>query len=81
MPPDMEREQRLREILSGIVGVDPGAIGDDFGPAAAPAWDSVSTLRMVTAIEAEFSVTFRMEDIARMTDFGAIRALLDERDS
>lgn len=68
---------KLKEILAATLEVDADAITDDFGPADAPLWDSLNTLRIVSAVESAFGVRFAMEEIASMTSYGAIRTAVE----
>jgi len=72
-------EDKIRSILAGILEVDPAGIGDKFGPDSCPDWDSLGNLRIITALEREFAVTFTWEEISAMTDFSGIREVISRR--
>lgn len=69
-------EDKIKSILAGILEVDPARIGDGFGPDSCPDWDSLGNLRIITALEREFAVTFTWEEISAMTDFAKIRDVI-----
>ena len=79
----MPHTDTLRQILADTLGVDAAQITDDFGPADCGNWDSLATLRMVTAVEDALGIRFTMEEITLWTKFSAIRAAvqrhLDEK--
>ena len=64
---------RFRATLANVLEVDPGSIGETFGPADTAVWDSLNALRIVSELEAEFGVHLLMGNILRMNDFRAIR--------
>ena len=55
----------------------------DLAPASSPdtveGWDSVAHLNLVMAVEAQFSVTFEPDEIAAMSDLGAIARILESK--
>lgn len=65
-------EEKIRSILAGILEVDPGRIDGGFGPDSCRDWDSLSNLRIITALEKEFAVSFSWPEISAMTDFAHI---------
>ena len=72
-------EDKIKAILAGILEIDPDSIGDGFGPDSCPDWDSLGNLRIITALEREFAVTFTWEEISAMTDFARIREVISRR--
>jgi acyl carrier protein len=66
----------LRGIVADILDLRPDDIDDDFGPAVTDRWDSLSHLRIVTAVEEEFGVQFSMDEIQSIDGFGALRLLI-----
>jgi acyl carrier protein len=72
-------EEKIKAILAGILEVEPGQIGDDFGPDSCQNWDSLGNLRVITALEREFALQFTWEEISSMTDFARIRDVIARR--
>jgi acyl carrier protein len=66
----------LRDIVADILDLRPDDIDDDFGPAVTDRWDSLSHLRIVTAVEEEFGVQFSMDEIQSIDGFGSLRLLI-----
>jgi acyl carrier protein len=72
-------EEKIKAVLAKIMEIDPGEIGDDFGPDRCPNWDSLNNLRLITALEKEFAVKLSWLEISSMTDFARIREVLAGR--
>lgn len=72
----MDLDSRLREVMAGVLEVPPSAIGDGFARDAAPAWDSLAHLRLVSALEEAFGVRFTMQEVGELTSFAALRRRL-----
>ncbi len=60
---DSDFEFRVAAIVADILGVDPGAITPTTRADAVGAWDSFALVRIVFALEAEFSVRLTMAEI------------------
>ncbi len=69
-------DEKIRAILSGILEVAPVEIGDRFGPDSCRNWDSLSNLRILSALEREFALKFTWPEISSMTDFARIREVI-----
>jgi acyl carrier protein len=72
-------EERIKAVLAGVLEIAPAAIGDDFGPGGCQNWDSLSNLRIITALEKEFALKFSWPEISSMTDFARIRGVIAGR--
>lgn len=72
-------EEKIRSILAGILEVEPQAIGERFGPDNCPNWDSLSNLRIISALEQAFALTLTWTEISSMTDFARIRDVIRRR--
>jgi acyl carrier protein len=70
-------EEKIRAILAHVLEIEPGKVGDRFGPDSCSNWDSLSNLRILTALEKEFSIQFTWPEISSMTDFSRIREIID----
>ncbi|MFZ4596353.1 MAG: acyl carrier protein [Verrucomicrobiaceae bacterium] len=79
MPP--ERLQRLHRTVAAIVGVAESEVTDETSPDTVSAWDSVTHLNLVMAIEEEFGVFLTPEEAMEMTSVKLIRLLLEEKES
>jgi acyl carrier protein len=67
---------RLIEVFSGVLGVEPEQLNDETAPANTPSWDSMSNIMLITEIEALFGVELSTSDIESMGSLGRARAVL-----
>ena len=67
---------RLIEVFAGVLGVEPERLGDETSPVNTPKWDSLSSIMLVTEIEATFEVELSTADIESMSTIGRARAVL-----
>ncbi len=64
---------RICEIVAEVLDLPVQRIDDGLTPDGAPAWDSLTHLRLVTAIEEHFGGQFSMADIQAITSVGGLR--------
>jgi acyl carrier protein len=67
---------RLIEIFSEVLGVEPERLNDETSPTNTPTWDSMSNIMLITEIEALFGVELSTSDIEFMSSIGRARAVL-----
>ena len=67
---------RLIEVFSSVLGVEPETLSDASSPANTPSWDSMANIMLITEIEALFGVELSTSDIESMKDIGRARAVL-----
>lgn len=77
LPPEVER--RIREVMAGVLGVDAESIGDGFGRADSPRWDSLNHLRMISSLEQALELRFTMEEVRAMERLAEIRRAVSAR--
>jgi acyl carrier protein len=75
--PDLE--DRIREVMGGVLDLDPDLIGAEFGRDDTPVWDSLNHLRLITALEEAFGIRFDMREVSRMERFESIQRAVVER--
>jgi acyl carrier protein len=71
--------ERLRNIASDVLGVEPHSLSPESGPENVEAWDSVQHLNLVLALEQEYDLQFEPAEVESMKNLGAIAACLDRR--
>lgn len=69
----------LRLLLADVFQVPPDCLDDETSPQTMPAWDSLATVNLVTALEQHFECTFSLEELVQLGSVGAIRRLLLEK--
>lgn len=72
----MINEEKLKEVIADTFDIDEDDINDDTCNDNVEKWDSLNHLRLVTALEAEFSVTLTMDEIGNMSTYPLIRELI-----
>ena len=68
--------QKLKKILSKILGVNPAKINDNTSPKNVKKWDSFHGLILVTELENHYNVKFTMDDIIAVRNVGDIKKAL-----
>ena len=69
-------DQKLREIMEAVLGVDASGFSDADSPRTIPQWDSVTHLQLMLALEEEFGVQFSPDEMAQLASVGLIRQRL-----
>ena len=62
-------EERLKIVLSVVFDIPIGKINHQSSSEAIEAWDSVSHMNLVIALEEEFDIQFEESDILEMQSF------------
>lgn len=70
--------KRVLETVAMVLGVERSELSLESGAETTAAWDSVNTLNIAVAIEAEFGVSLSPEDIAEMLSVPLILEILKE---
>jgi len=63
------------------MGVPLEEINDNSSPDSIEAWESLSHINLILALESEFSVSLDPEDVMEMQSVSLIRTILDEKRS
>lgn len=64
-------DARLEKVFRETLGIE--RVPAELSQKNCPAWDSVSHLSLILALEAEFGVFFEPEEIASLRTFSAVR--------
>lgn len=68
--------EKLKKILSKVLGVDESKITDETSPDNVEAWDSFNGLMLVSELENEFGVKFTIDEVTRVKNVGDIIKIL-----
>lgn len=71
--------ERLRVLVAELLDLPPGEVTPEMRRADIETWDSLSHLRLITAIESEFGATFTMDEIAQLQTPGDMQRIIDSR--
>lgn len=68
--------ERLKCVLSKVLGVDKATITDEMSPDTVDNWDSFNALLLVSELESTFKVKFTMEEVSSAKCVGDIKRYL-----
>jgi len=71
-------EERLKDVMSAVFGVEPSEINEDSSQDNIDGWDSVKSLALIVSLEEEFGVSIPLEEVVNMTNFKYIKLTLEE---
>ena len=74
---EINTNDRLLAVFSSVFGAAAEEFSSEDGPATLEAWDSVTHLMLILAIEAEFGMQFDTSEIPNLLSVGDIRARLE----
>ena len=70
---------KLKQVVSDILEVDIDDINENSSPDNIEKWDSLSHIKLVMAIEAEFNVKLTPDDMMDMLSVKLIKMILAEK--
>jgi acyl carrier protein len=75
----LEMNERLQQLFETLFKVPKARFNDALSPEQVKGWDSMGHLSLVTALEAEFDVTFQDDDVMEMESVGKVKEALLRR--
>ena len=72
-------ENRVKDIISAVLGISMEKINNDLSPDTIESWDSLGHMNLVVALEEEFNVQFSDEEIVEMMNLQLIVEILKEK--
>jgi len=72
-------EERLREVVAAMLELDVADVDDDTSTDTVRTWDSVRHMNLVIALEQAFDITIPDDDVATMTSYPIVRAVVEEQ--
>lgn len=67
---------RLVELFSLTLNIEPGRLTDDTSPANTEAWDSLANMLLIAGIEETYEVELTTSEIESMKCLGDVRGVL-----
>ena len=67
---------RLKAVLSKVLGIDANSITDKTSPGNVESWDSFNGLMLASELEKEFNVKFTMEEVVSVKNVRDIKESL-----
>lgn len=74
----MDNEIKLRYVIASVFQIDAAAISEDSSVDSIEAWDSLTHLNLVLALEQEFDVSLTEEEAVEILNFALIKITLAE---
>ena len=71
-------EEKVKQIMSSVFGVQKENITDDASPDTIENWDSLRHMNLVVALEEEFNVSFSDDQMSELLNFHLIILTLNE---
>jgi len=70
---------RLINVFSTVLSVDPAGLSDETSPDNCDSWDSLAAMNLVAALEESFGVHLTTREIMKMASIGLARATLQKK--
>ena len=74
----MSTDGKLKQVMAAVFEVEPAAIDDNASPDTIANWDSLRHMNLIVALEEEFNVSFKEDDIPAMLNYKLIKLTLSE---
>lgn len=74
----MNTHYRLQSIFRDVFSDPKLILTRDMSPASLPDWDSVATVHIVLAVEAEFDVRFSTDEVASVASVADLLGYLEK---
>lgn len=74
------QRERIRQIMSGVLEIDPDAINDRATPEDVARWDSLNHLRLISALEDAFGISFTTREASGIDSFEKIVSAVESKD-
>lgn len=70
---------RLKKVILRELELDDFRLEDSTTATMVPGWDSLSHIRILAAIEAEYGIRFKTVEVVRMRNVGELQALITKK--
>lgn len=75
----MDQKERLQEIFRDIFDDDELIIKEDMSANDIEDWDSLAQINLIIAIEKEFKVKFKLDEVSNLKNIGEMLELLSKK--
>jgi acyl carrier protein len=75
----MLSEDKLRSVVAAMRDLDPVSVGPTTSTDTVDQWDSVRHMNLIIALESAFDITIPDEDVATLTSYPIIKAVVEEQ--
>lgn len=71
--------ERLKKVILAALKLKEFALEDEMRAYQVPGWDSLSHVVILTAIEKEYKVRFKVLEVLRLNNLGDLQKLVDKK--
>jgi acyl carrier protein len=71
--------ERLKGVILRELKLETAELRDDTVASEVPGWDSLSHVRILTAVEKEFGIQIRALEVIRLKNVGDLQALVERK--
>ena len=72
-------ENKLKKLLSVLLGIDEEKINNDVSSETIEGWDSLRQMNIIVAIEEEFNIQFDEEESILADNYQALLSLIQKK--
>lgn len=76
---DQDIITRLNDVFRDVFDDDSLSVNENTTSADIEDWDSIEHINLISAVEDEFSMQFRMREVSGMKNVGEMIAIIKER--
>ena len=70
---------RLKGVILKELNLEDFELGDATTASQVPGWDSLSHVRIITAIEEAYGIRFKTLEVLRLRNVGDLQSLIDRK--
>ncbi len=70
---------RLNEVFSDVFDDDEIEVDEETTADDIEDWDSIEHINLISAVESEFGIRFKMGEVSGMNDVGEMISIIEER--
>ncbi len=70
---------KLKKVILAELELDDWDLQDDTTAGLVPGWDSLSHVRIISAVEDAFGIRFKTAEIVRLQSLGELQALVERK--
>lgn len=71
--------QELKAVILRELSLDDFPLEDSTVASSVPGWDSLSHVRVISAVEEAFKVRFKALEVMKLKNVGELQALVDKK--
>ncbi len=71
--------EKLKKVVLAQLELDDWDLRDETTADQVPGWDSLSHVRVISAVEDAFGIRFQTSEIVRLSNLGKLQALIEKK--